>query len=319
MAKLSVSKGKSSFPQVVHPSTSRYAKCLFFGPSGQGKTYLLGTAQDDPRTYPMLFLDYEGGTSTLDGWEPEIDVVKIRSWADYNKVYAWLQSGRHPYNSVCLDSISETHIFALLTQLDSGTRDRKIPDLLEQGDYGVALVQMRRLLRAFRDLPLHFFAVCMDKKEVEPREGMVQKPALAGALADEAPGIFEMVAYLAIGESQSEEGELVVERYLVIKNSPKIRTKVRLPKGRQAPDYLEDPNVTSILDLLGCTAVPQDAMVHTEPVKTAREEFPEETQDEGEQEELHGETDADHGEEQPSEDSEKKTVKVSTRKVISKK
>ena len=38
---------------------------LEYGDPGVGKTYLLGTAADDPRTSPVLIADIEGGLTTL--------------------------------------------------------------------------------------------------------------------------------------------------------------------------------------------------------------------------------------------------------------
>jgi hypothetical protein len=292
-------------PNFTKPEINRFCKGLIFAPSGHGKTHLLGTAQDDERTFPMIVLDYEGGTSTLVG--RDIDIVRIRDWQDYNESYAYLKNANHPYNSVGLDSISESHIFALLTQLDSGTRDRRIPDLLEQGDYGVALVQMRRLLRAYRDLPLHFFATCMAKDDLDPREGMVKKPALAGALADEAPGIFEMVAYLALSEVQDENGEPMVQRFLVLKNYPKLRTKVRVPQNMEAPDYILEPTITTILDTLGVTAVPRLLRAETPQPEPETDPDPKGESEPGTEE----------GEPQ-EEESPKPTPRSSTRRVITK-
>jgi hypothetical protein len=260
----------------------------------------------------MYLLDYEGGTSTLDGWDPIIDMTKIRSWSDFDDAYYMLKSGKHPYNSVAIDSISESHIFALLTQLDSSTRTRTIPDLLEQGDYGVALVQMRKMLRKFRDLPMHVFVSCMDKTEDDPRQGRVQKPALAGALADEAPGIFEMVAYLALSDIQNEDGELETHRYLLLQNQTKIRTKVRMPYGVIAPDYIEDPTITQILDTLRVSTVPQKELKANPVEETPEVETEEVTVDEegGDQKE----------EEQKEEETiPKKSMTISTRKISTRK
>ncbi len=300
----------ASLPNIIKPETNRFARCLFFGPSGQGKTSLLGTAQEDERTAPMILLDYEGGTSVLVG--TDMDIVRIRDWKDYNDTYAYLLRSKHPYNSVGMDSISETHIFALLAQLDSSTRTRTVPDLLEQGDYGVALVQMRRLLRKFRDLPLHFFATCMAKDETEPREGTVKKPALAGALADEAPGIFEMVAYLAVADTEDEEGNIATLRYLLLRNQAKIRVKVRVPKGTALPEFIENPTITSVLDILGITQIPQN---YQPPAPYTLEGLPEEPVEEASSAEPEPEAQEEVAE-APKEDSKPK-FRGATRRVVS--
>lgn len=233
----------TKLPTITRPEVIRFVKALIYGPSGHGKTRFLGTALDDERTNPMMFLDYEGGTSTLVG--KPMDIVRIRDWQDYNEVYAYLKNGDHPYKSVGLDSISETHIFALFQIIEADVR-RKNPDLIEQGDYGIASVQMRRLLRAFRDLDMHVFAISLATEEVDPRVGKVKRPSLVGKLADEAPGIFDVVGYLAM--EQGPDG--VNNRWLLLNNYPQFRVKARTPWEATIPNELENPTVTSLLDAL---------------------------------------------------------------------
>lgn len=238
--------------KIHKPESQRFCKSLIFSPAGHGKTVFLGTAQDDSRTAPMLLLDFEGGTSSLVG--RDIDIVSISGWQEYNDVYEFLSSSKGPekYRSIGVDSASETHIMALLHQLEASDRSRKIPDLLEPGDYGIAVTQMRRFLRAFRDLPYHVFTTALAKDETDPKVGLVKKPAFAGGLADEIPGIFDVVAYLALYEGKLVETEPdgLTHRVLLLKNYPKIRVKTRTPIGVQVPDELYDPTVSALLDAL---------------------------------------------------------------------
>src|SRR3954470_23962049 len=115
--------------EIVKPSALKFCKGLVFSPAGNGKTTFLGTAQEDPRTAPMLLLDFEGGTESLDGLD--IDVAPIHSWEDYDEVFEMLLSEEHGYRSLGVDSVSETHIFALLAILDKEGPSRKDPELLE--------------------------------------------------------------------------------------------------------------------------------------------------------------------------------------------
>lgn len=256
--------------QVTNPKRTRYVKGLVFAPGGHGKTYLLGTAQLDERTYPMLFIDFEGGEETLVGLD--IDVVAIRCWEDYDEVYDALASGEHwklsgstlkegeRYKSLGIDSISETHTWALLTVLGKQANrredsERRDPDALEQRDYGIASTQMRRLLRDFRDLPMHVFYTSASKEIRERKVGMVKVPALAGQMADEAVHIMSVVGYL--GLIADDDGE--DQRVLVLRGQG-FRTKVRTPWGATAPDEIENPTITSLLDALGVgTVVEEDA------------------------------------------------------------
>ena len=56
--------------EVKRPGDNRFIKALIFGPPGQGKTYLLGTAQEDERTAPMLFWRWVFRSCSTRSWRP---------------------------------------------------------------------------------------------------------------------------------------------------------------------------------------------------------------------------------------------------------
>ena len=241
--------------EIIRPDERRFVKCLIFSPAGHGKTYLLGTAQDDPRTDPMLLLDFEGGEETLAGLD--IDVAPIRCWEDYNEVFEalaneepWtipgssLKEGEF-YKSLGIDSISETHIWGLLTRIEEKGPSRNDPDLVEQGDYGVVGTQMRRLLREFRDLPLHVFYTASAKDDEEKGVGKIKVPGLAGQQSSEVVHLVSVCCYLAKGED--EEGE---ELRVLLFNEKGYRTKVRTKWKAPAPDPIDNPTITALLDAL---------------------------------------------------------------------
>lgn len=237
--------------RIIKPGEAAYLRALIFGPFGSGKTHFLGTAQLDERTYPALYMNFDGGDSTLAGLD--VDEVVVRTWDDFNEIYAELAKGTD-YKTLLLDSLSETHIFALMEILAevSNTRD---PDKLEIQDYGKASIQMRRLIRAFRDLPYHFIATSQDKTDKEARVGNVKKPALAGQMADEAPGLFDVCGYLAIGTETLPDKTTRDVRSLLLKNFAQFRVKTRTPWGQEdrVPDFIDNPSVTVLLDVLGFT------------------------------------------------------------------
>lgn len=243
--------------EIRKPSERRWAKCLIFAPAGAGKTVLLGTAQEDERTSPMLLLDFEGGTESLAGLD--IDTIPIRAWEDYNDAFEAVTNGDviefegteydfTKYKSLGIDSISETHKFALLEILRKEGPSRRNPDLIEQGDYGTASTQMRRLLREFRDLPMHVFFVAHAKETDIPREGRVRVPDLAGQMAEEVAGLVSVAGYLA-QFNDADTGDL--RRTLILHGDRKFRTKARTRWGVQAPEEIVDPTIGRILDGLG--------------------------------------------------------------------
>jgi phage nucleotide-binding protein len=233
---------------IVKPTEISFMRSLIFGGSGLGKTVFLGTANDFETTTPMLLLDFEGGSSSLRG--RDIDVVRVRDWNDYNEAYHHLSTQPHPYKSVGIDSVTETQTYALMEILRQESPNRKDDDVLQQQDYGKALIQLRKLLRSFRDLEMHVFFTALAQDDADPREGLVKKPSLAGKMADEIPGIVDVVAYLSItdlGDKKAPDPH----RVLILKNYPRIRAKSRTPHNDETiPDEIIDPTVEKLFTAL---------------------------------------------------------------------
>jgi phage nucleotide-binding protein len=235
------------------PAQLKFAKVLIFAPPGHGKTHLLGTAQEDDRTYPMLFLDFDAGSETLDGLD--IDVVRIHSWKDSDEVLEALERQEikviggteydfGEYRSIGIDSISEWNRWAQLHILEKEGKGRRDPDLVELKDYNRVAVQLRRVLRRYRDLPMHVFLSAHAIDREEPRSGMIKKPDLSGTLSDEIAGLVSTVGYLAVDRSDGE-------RVLVLHGYKEYRTKCRTPWNVTAPEEIIAPDITEIMDVLG--------------------------------------------------------------------
>jgi hypothetical protein len=248
--------------RVADPAALKYAKILVYAPAGHGKTHLLGTAQEDDRTYPMCFIDFEAGTETLDGLD--IDVFRVRSYQDADEILEYLEYGEvvtlkgtngktrridfSEFRSVGVDSVSEWNRFNQLALLRKEEKQRKDPDLLEWKDYNRTSVQLRRVLRRLRDLEeRHIFLSCHAQSREEPRLGRITLPELTGQLAEEIAGLVSVVGYLAL--SSDEDGE--TERLLLLNNYPKYRVKARTSWNQVVPDEIFDPDVTEILNTLG--------------------------------------------------------------------
>lgn len=227
------------------PSQAQFLKALIHSPGGHGKTRFLGTAQEDPRTSPMAFLNFEAGDSTLAGLD--IDVFDIKSWEDYDDVYRQLSDPRTKYKSVGIDSITETQVSGLLAILEKDAR-RADPDQLAQPDWGVILVKMRRFVRHYKFLPMHVFMTALSKDDIAPRVGPVKVPAVQGAFANELVGIPDVVGYMALDETDTG-----TKRILLLHDYPRFSVKARTPWNVIVPSEIEDPTVAKLLDVLGYT------------------------------------------------------------------
>lgn len=235
-------------PRVVprKPTDAAYLKALIHSPAGHGKTHFLGSAQADERTFPMAFLNFEGGEQTLAGLD--IDVFDIRDSKDYDEVYKELRHPQTPYKSVGVDSVTETQVSTLLEILGSDTVNRADPDQLAQQDWGIVLIRMRRIIRQYvKMLPMHVFMTALTKDDVVARVGTVKTPAIQGSFAAELPGILDVVAYLALEENDAGE----MQRVLLLHSFPKFMVKARTPWGTTVPSSLVNPTVTTLLDALG--------------------------------------------------------------------
>jgi len=224
-----------------------------FGPSKVGKTRLVSTANTDTRTAPLLLIDLEHGDRSLRGLG--VDLVRVKDWDDFNEVYAYLAKGDHPYRSIALDSASEINWMSILSVLDmkaaTGSSGKvKDNNKAERDDYGRSRIQMRRLVRYLIDLGLHTFIIAGSSDVLDPRIGMLKKPALNGQLANDIPAMMDIIAYLDMVGVEDKQ----FKRTLVLKNYANVATGVRLPWDYPGPDEIVDPTITKLLDACGYSA-----------------------------------------------------------------
>ncbi len=233
------------------PEDAAFCKALIHSPPGHGKTHFLGTAQFDPRTFPMAFLNFESGEQTLSGLD--IDIFDIRDGADFDDVLRQLKHKDSPYNSVGVDSVTETQISMLLDILGKDTVNRADPDQLAQQDWGIVLVRMRRIIRQYvKQLPMHVFLTALTKDDVVARVGSVRAPSVQGQFANELPGILDVVGYLALESVEPDEDHPEGEqRVLLLNSNPRFSVKSRTPWGTTVPAEIADPTITKLLDSLG--------------------------------------------------------------------
>ena len=184
---------------------------MVYGESKVGKSTFAVTAP-----YPRLMLDVEGGHRFLPiivkYWDPlreeppvadgtwDTCVVQVRDYQDVIKAYQWLQSGKHQFKSLIIDSISELQVKCMDSIAGS--------EQMKMQQWGELLRHMGGLLRDLRDLTMHatnpLEAVVLTAMARPSQDGR-QRPYLQGQLAIQAPYFYDILGAITIEEMQNPD------------------------------------------------------------------------------------------------------------------
>ena len=223
---------------------------LVHGEPKVGKTHLA-----DSMPAPRLILDAEHGSRFTPSrkvlWNPAADappepgewetcVVHVRDFETIAQVFAWLNSGKHPFRSVAFDS---------LTEIQKRCKDGILgtDDVVTERQWGQLLVRMERLVRDFRDLTMHptrplvsvvFLALTDD------RSGKF-RPLIQGGLAKSLPGFVDTIGFLAVVDD--ENGART--RRLLVSSHPQFEAGDRTGVF-EAARVIENPNVERMIETL---------------------------------------------------------------------
>lgn len=174
-------------------------KVLIGGFSASGKTTLAKTIDDK-----CLVISAESGLLVLQGTSVDyIDLSKSDDGASLNSakqrlsrladIFTYLQSGKHPYKSVFLDSLTEIGDL-VLEQLQEEYPDPKHTLPM----FGHNKKKMRSIIKKFRDLPLHVYMTCITKFEKDDNNKRFMAFSLPGSISDELPQYFNEIFYVHV-------------------------------------------------------------------------------------------------------------------------
>lgn len=224
---------------------------LVHGPAGAGKTTFGSSA---PK--PILLMDAERAARFINlrkvYWDPmreeppvydgtwEMCVVKTNIWDKAQKALEYLRSGRHPFKTVMIDSLSEIQIKA--QEAINGRQQ------MQTHHWGKLLQNMGGFIRDLRDLleaddgnALQMVIAISTSKDYDG----TFKPYLQGSIASQVPYIFDIVGYLYVNQVTSNTGEVSEHRYLFTGNHPAYEAKSRVGG---LPPTIEDPHLESIFN-----------------------------------------------------------------------
>lgn len=235
--------------QVRRPATeAQHLNMMIYGGSGVGKTLLTGTCAQVEEMSPMLVIDAEEGSMTLNALHEvadRIDVVPMRDWRKMQSVYNDLYAGRHKYKTVTIDSGTEVQQLAMNDVLGA---DGKVLDTgitPEFKDWYKNTEQIRRMIRAFRDLPMHTIITALEMDYQDPRtKAMMKRPAFSNKLSQQIPAFFDVVFYMYVKEVSGDKPNL---RLCLTDKTDRVVAKCRT---QGVPTLIENPTMPVIYDYL---------------------------------------------------------------------
>ncbi len=268
-------------------SDSRWLKLLVYGKPGVGKTELCGTAVDVAEMNDVLFIDAEAGDMTLDDSiriqnAQNIDRIRVTTFKQVARIQEYLKahcSARDSnnvellkklhsqvtgipveeiidpprYRTVILDSLSEIDAYCLYGLMSFDTAKPVDDDIAtaEWKEYRKNNDMMKLLIRAFRDLPIHFLTTCTASYTQDEMKRYNYAPQLTGKLSAQAQGFFDIVGFLIVGAPV--EGQEAPRRMFVqpINTGPRFEAKNRRSIYREP--FFDNPSMKTIMR--GCALI----------------------------------------------------------------
>lgn len=235
---------------------------LIYGDPGSGKTHLAGTAQDVPEMADVHVFNIDGGIMTLAA-RGDIHATDIHSVDDLERELFKLANKDEKYantKTVVIDNITELQTLALesLTSQEFANRKKKNKnytiDEVYLEDYGVAGKRLARILRGFRDLPLHVIYIAHKKDKMRQGTNTLEesKPNLTDKLSTAIMGYMDYVWYLYTTDEMVGDEEhgykTEIHRYLLTQSMNNFAAKTRGSEfASRIGTVIKDPNMVDIM------------------------------------------------------------------------
>lgn len=228
-------------------ATTRYLNIMLYGEPGVGKTWLASTAQNHPKMKNVLFLNVEGGLTTvasrgdilaidivgIERFKPTPDLPELPPGSSTLEDVFWKLKQKEgafaDINTVVIDSGTEMQTLGLEKLAREGKRKdksgRRGEDELYLEDYGRNTAQLKRILRWYRDLPMHVIITALPQF-VYPKTAQANtvqepteiRPSFTNKLSVSAMGYVDFVWYIY----QDGQG-----RHILTQEHGKFKAKTR--------------------------------------------------------------------------------------------
>jgi hypothetical protein len=217
--------------------------CIYGG-SGAGKTTLAASSMDVPEMKPVLHLNIENGTQSVKDIYPDLEIIDIDHFKQLQSVYTELYKGQDfdaqtcaGYKTIILDNLTESqkkgmeHIFQSEKLASTGINFTEFTmATFANGGWNQSSEQMRKLIRAFRELPCYIILVAWETDIEKSETRHKWTPAFTAKLAGEMPGMVNDVYRLSV----NRDGTRILQTGLSGDVVAKDRTR-KLPKMLESP------------------------------------------------------------------------------------
>ncbi len=257
----------------------KFLKMLIYGDYGVGKTWLAGTASDIDDMNDVILINAEAGELTLSEHGSShkfgnIDLISVRTFKQVATAFNFLRAHcklrdeddieklcimesklkgveittPKKYRTVIIDSLTEVEAYCLNQLLgitDSISLDEEV-QAAEWSEYKKNNSMVTRLVRSFRDLPMHVILTCARQYTQDESKKFLYSPQLTGKLAGSVRGFVDIVGFLVTG-SAADDGS--IPRKLYIQPNPRFAAKCRIGSCKQP--YFDNPTISSIMEQIG--------------------------------------------------------------------
>jgi hypothetical protein len=264
---LTKKKTRAELDGVRHVADIKSARSwAFYGRSGSGKTTLASTFPS-----PMLLLDVrDRGTDSIA--DQDVDVKEINSLDDLEDAYYFLKENPERYKTVAIDTVTQLQQ-VLTEEVVGGSRKNGRAaggwgsmSRRQFGDLAAAMKEWLLNYRNLTDLGMEVVFIAqertskvddddsgLDDNMIIPEVGPAMMPSISGFLNANVSVIGN--TFIRLKTTKIKRGNKTTEKQhalycLRVGPNPVYVTKLRKPRGIEAPAYIENPTYKDVLDTI---------------------------------------------------------------------